>query len=137
VEYAKPGEYTCLYRYWDDERQAVVACGGAVPEGELTSLAFNAFSATFLALCVRHREALAESMQEWLAAGVGQGRVDSTRDELRDGKLVSHTRLRAELLKHGLAGKNGPLNLEQRLKGVELLYGPEEREYLEAQESAT
>jgi hypothetical protein len=122
---------------WDEGSERVVPCGGEVPEGELTSLALNTRSAAFLALCKRHREALAESVESFMTAAVGQGTISSARVELHEGRLVSHTRLREALMRQNLAGKQGPLTEEQELTGVELLYGPDERAALEHRKSST
>ncbi|MFI0265624.1 hypothetical protein [Streptomyces luteogriseus] len=136
-EYVRQGEEYCRFKVWDEDSERVVPCGGEVPEGELTSLALNTRSATFLALCKKHRRALAESVEEWMSAAVGQGTVSSTRVELHQGQLVSHTRLREALMQRNLAGKNGPLTDEQELVGVELLYGEDVREALEHRKSST
>lgn len=136
-EYAQPDQYHCLMKLFDQEKDRYYVCGEPVPEGELPSLAYNAASSTFLALCARHREALREIVEDYLGAAVGQGTVRAARVELTEGRLVSHSRLREVLMQRDLASKNGPLTEEQELAGVELLYGAEERAALERRKLQT
>lgn len=137
IEYAEPDQYNCLLKIFDRDRDRWVLCGDPVPEGDLPSLAHNSASATFLALCKRHRQALAETIEEYRTAAIGQGAVKAARVELSEGRLVSHSRLREALVARNLAGKNGPLTDEQELTGVELLYGPEEAARLAERKLAT
>lgn len=129
--WAQEGQYKCLVNRYDQEADEAFICGKDVPEGELTHVALNSRSGQYLALCTKHREALEETMEEWLSASVGFGRLLASLTQLRGGRLVSHTELREILMEHGDAvPKNGPLTDEQQVRAVLLKFGDEDADFV-------
>ncbi|MFE9834011.1 hypothetical protein ACFYP4_02510 [Streptomyces sp. NPDC005551] len=119
--HAEAHQYVCRANTFDEEKQRAIICGADVPPGELTYLAHNSRSGAFLALCVHHRQALAETVDDWFSAEVGVGRLLASYTELPDGRLVSQTELRELLLAAGEEiSKNGPLTDRQVNKAVKL-----------------
>ncbi|MFJ1700422.1 hypothetical protein ACIOHC_36125 [Streptomyces sp. NPDC088252] len=103
-----------------------------MPEGELSHLALNSRSGSYLALCADCRTDLEEELLPWLAARVGVGRLLSDLLELPNKELVSHTDLRKVLIEQdGAVMKPGPMTTEQQLRAVELRDGREAREWVE------
>lgn len=130
--YAAAGQYTCKRNWTDEATGALTMCNRPVPEGELTHLALNTRSGSYLALCIDHRVELEEEMLLWLSARVGVGRLLSDLLELPNKELVSHTDLRNVLIAQGEGEmKPGPMTTEQQLRAVELRNGPEVRDWVE------
>ncbi|MFD4858404.1 hypothetical protein [Streptomyces atratus] len=103
-----------------------------MPEGELSHLALNSRSGSYLALCADCRITLEEELLLWLSARVGVGRLLSDLLELPNKELVSHTDLRKVLIdQDGAEMKSGPMTTEQQLRAVELRNGPDVRDWVE------